>query len=143
MPSSADDDEIEEEMMQDDDEQESKKSDEIEEESVLDWEDGVERIGGNGETLVGLGKLFLTEAPRLMHEIQKTMEGGDARQLRRAAHTLKGSADVFSAGPAVAAALAMERIGKEGRFEDSAEALRVLKIEIDRLIPAIEKKVGV
>jgi|TARA_Y100000758_G_scaffold276708_1_gene221673 HPt (histidine-containing phosphotransfer) domain-containing protein len=49
-------------------------------------------VGGKEETLRELAGLMLEECPRLLEQMRRSLADGDVEELRRAAHTLKGSA---------------------------------------------------
>ncbi|NKB71757.1 MAG: response regulator [Candidatus Latescibacteria bacterium] len=102
------------------------------------WSEALERLGGDVETLRDLAGLLCGEAPKLMHEIDQAIAQVDAPALRRAAHTLKGSADVFAAHPTVAAALRLETMAREGVWEGVAEARAGLAAEVERLLPELQ-----
>ena len=101
--------------------------------AVLDWPAAVQRVGGRTELLREMVHLFLKECDKRLPEIREANRTGDALPLRRAAHSLKGSADWFGAHVAVAAALRLDMMGKEGCLTDADEALAVLEHEIGRL----------
>jgi HPt (histidine-containing phosphotransfer) domain-containing protein len=88
------------------------------------------RVGGDAELLKELADLFLEEYPRLMAELRAAHEQGDAKQVERTAHGLKGSVANFGAKPAVDAASQIEQLGKAGKLETVAEALRSLDLAL-------------
>ena len=75
-----------------------------------------------------------------MAEIQTTLAAGDAVALRRAAHTLKGSAAVFSAKRTVAIALQLELMARDGELEAAPETLIALEAEVEQLIQALQSQ---
>ena len=89
-------------------------------------------MGGKEETLRELAGLMLEECPRLLEQMRRSLADGDVEELRRAAHTLKGSARLFAAHPTADAALEVEDIGREERFVDDAVAR--VQTEVDRLL---------
>jgi CheY-like chemotaxis protein len=104
---------------------------------VLDWIAALQRVGGSRDLLRQLADLFLKESVKLLAEIRQTIANADAPRLRRAAHTLKGSADCFSAKPAVEAAQRLELMGRDGNLARAEEALAALEAEMARLTPAL------
>ena len=104
---------------------------------VVDWDAAMERVGGSDEVLTDMVRLFLEECPKLMDAVRRAMADSNARELQRAAHTLKGAADVFSAKRVVDAAWQLETIGRDGDLADAGRAWSVLQREVDRLIPAM------
>ncbi|HEX5271751.1 MAG TPA: response regulator, partial [Gemmataceae bacterium] len=108
---------------------------------VLDWEAAVQRVGGRSDLLKKMVKVFLQECGKLMPAIRRAIDEGDGPVLRRLAHSLKGSADTFAARPAVAAALRLEVMGRDGELTDAGEAFDALRREIDRLGQALAGRV--
>jgi HPt (histidine-containing phosphotransfer) domain-containing protein len=107
----------------------------------VDWDDALERLGGNEKTLKELAELFLRECPKMVVDIERAISSGDTTSLRRAAHTLKGSADVFAAKPTVGAAFRVESIGREGNLVGVEEAMVVLMAELELLTPALKERI--
>jgi HPt (histidine-containing phosphotransfer) domain-containing protein len=105
---------------------------------VLDWEGAQKRVGGRVESIRKLGQLFLQECPKLQAEIRAAIASGDAHLLQLAAHTLKGSADIFSALHVVQAAWELECMGRDGRMENAKEAAGDLDRHVKQLISALE-----
>ncbi len=102
-------------------------------EVVLDWDAAVRRFGGRSDLLTEVVTVFLKECGQLMPAIRQAIDEGDGRKLRRLAHSLKGSADAFAAGPAVAAARRLERMGEDGTLTNADEAFTILQTEFERL----------
>lgn len=98
----------------------------------LIWADALEGVGGKEETLRELAGLMLEGCPRLLEQMRQSLADGDVEELRRAAHTLKGSARLFAAHPTADAALEVEDIGREERLADDAVAR--VQTEVDRLL---------
>jgi CheY-like chemotaxis protein len=105
--------------------------------AALDWAVARERVGGSLDLLQEMIELFVREHPKLLGEIRQAVAAADAPRLHRAAHTLKGSADCFAAGPTVAAAQRLEQMGRQADLAGADEALRVLEREIERLLRAL------
>jgi signal transduction histidine kinase/CheY-like chemotaxis protein len=97
------------------------------------------RVGGDRQLLAEISRLFVDDAPRHLEKIQQAIAARDADALRRAAHALKGAAANFEAEPVVAAARALEDIGRDSRFDDADAAWRVMRYETDRLIDTLER----
>jgi PAS domain S-box-containing protein len=93
----------------------------------------LEGLGNDLSLARRLIELFLTDSPRLLDQISRAIDDHDAEQLRRAAHTLKGSVSNFPVGPARETAARMEMIGFDGDFDAAREVLPTLEKEIDRL----------
>ena len=106
---------------------------------AIRWQEAVAGVGGNEETLRDLVGLFLQECPKLLSQMTDAIQAGDATALRRAAHTLKGSARLFAGHPCADAAQTVETIGRDGPLEDAPAALAALSARADELISAMQR----
>jgi len=100
---------------------------------VLDRVALQERVEGDAGLLAEMIALFLEDYPRLLGAMREAVASGDAQALQRAAHTLKGTVGNFCAAAATAAALRMERMGREGDLAQAEEGYAALAQELDRL----------
>ena len=107
------------------------------EDELVSRQEALNRVGGNIGTLKELVGIFNEECPRLMDQIRDSIEERDAVKLRKAAHSLKGSVDVFGATPAREAAWALEQMGRDGELAAVETAWSQLEAEIDRLKPVL------
>jgi two-component system, sensor histidine kinase and response regulator len=94
--------------------------------SPIDREALLNRVGGDEELLMEIVQLFLVDCPLRVAAIRDAVDGGNADDIRLAAHALKGSASNMSATALTAAARTLERIGTERRVEAAPAALREL-----------------
>jgi CheY-like chemotaxis protein len=106
---------------------------------LLNWNEALERVGGNAQMLKDLVALFLEEGPRLLAEIRRAMDQGNAAELRRQAHTLKGSAALFAAEPTVRAARLLEYLGRDGKLEEAERAWSEMEQEMGGLLAELER----
>ena len=106
-------------------------------EAVFALDGALEQVGGDMEVLNDLIELFYVESPKLMTEIRTTLAAGDSVALRRAAHTLKGTAAVFAAKRTVTSALRLELMARAGELESAPEALQTLEADIKQLTQAL------
>ena len=74
--------------------------------------------------------LFEEDCPGQMARIADAIEVGDAQALVAAAHTLKGSLLVLSADRASAAALELEKLGRQSQLNGTAEWFAILEAEV-------------
>ena len=91
----------------------------------LIWADALEGVGGKEETLRELAGLMLEECPRLLEQMRRSLADGDVEELRRAAHTLKGSARLFAAHPTA----------------DADDVVARVQTEVDRLLIYIRNEI--
>lgn len=106
------------------------------------WETALERVGGKEDMLRDLAEMFFEECPRLIQQIREHIASENGAELRRVAHTLKGSAHVFGAEGAAAAAFRLEEMGQAGVFAGAVEALALLEVQVGRLVPALREKLA-
>jgi CheY-like chemotaxis protein len=105
--------------------------------SLVNWHAALERVGGSPEFLQEIVALFLQECPRMLGEVQEALASRNARLLRRAAHTVKGTVDSLGAQVAVAPAQLLEMMGKQGTWDGAEDAWAELQRDIDRLLPVL------
>jgi two-component system sensor histidine kinase/response regulator len=104
---------------------------------IVDWCAAVARLGGDDELLREMVEVFLQECPKYMAAIHNALAGADAKELRRAAHTLKGSMGHFAAQAAHDAAMQLENLAAADRLAETPPVIAALGEEIERLLPAL------
>src|SRR5688500_10589394 len=83
---------------------------------VCNWEAFVERLGGDRLLARDMARAFVSDAPRLLEELQTAAHSRDGDALRRAAHALKGAAGNFQAVETVTLAAQMELTARDGNL---------------------------
>jgi HPt (histidine-containing phosphotransfer) domain-containing protein len=106
-------------------------------ECALDREGALERLGGDPQLLRDVAQTFRVEAPRLLGLIRAAVAAGDANTMRRAAHTLHGSAGVFAAAGIMSLARQLEEVGISGRMEEAPAALAALEAHLDPFLASL------
>ena len=100
---------------------------------AIDQRDLLERLGGDAELLVELTQIFHVETPRMLAALRTAVDAGDATNVQRVSHTLRGSVAVFGAHAATHAAQALEHMARGGSLAGAHDALATLDDEIARL----------
>ena len=72
-----------------------------------------------------------------MKNIRSAITAGNSSELQRAAHTLKGSIQIFGTKGPAAAALQLEMMGREQNLDGAEEAWLTLVQETERLLPML------
>jgi HPt (histidine-containing phosphotransfer) domain-containing protein len=108
----------------------------------FDAESTAERTGVSLDTLCELVGVFLEQTPRLIADAHDALSRGDSQALRLAAHTLKGSTQVFSAARATSAAMRLEALALEESLVDAPAALAALESDLQRLSAELEAFAG-
>ena len=106
--------------------------------SGLDRQFALSRVGGDEELLKEIAAVFLEDYPNSLREIQAALAAGEADQLERAAHSLKGSVANFGARDAVAFALRLEQMGRARQLQDCVETVQALEAALAALHPELE-----
>ena len=76
---------------------------------------------GGDDFVVEVIDTFLVDAPDLLSTIRRSLEHGDANELRRAAHTLKSNGATFGADDFAALCRELEERAKNGDVADATE----------------------
>ena len=99
----------------------------------------LERTGGDRELLEELIGVFLHEIPGLdAGRCERRLERGDAAEVQRIAHTIKGAVDSCGASRAYDAAMLLERMGRDGELGGAPAALAALERHRSRALePAL------
>jgi len=101
---------------------------------VVDLRTAEERLPGGREGLVQLAIVFIAECESLMKTLETLIPNGDLDELQRAAHTLKGSSDLFLAQQVYETSRLIELAAKEGRRDDLASLFQTLKPQADAML---------
>ncbi len=88
-----------------------------------------------------MAALFVSECPRLLAALHAAVAARDAVAIDQAAHALKGSVSNFAAPTAAAVAERLELAGRVGDVAASAELLRALEAELERLLPTLREMI--
>jgi two-component system sensor histidine kinase/response regulator len=104
--------------------------------------DVMRRVGGNRESLRMLVAAFDEECRNLLSEMRDALASGDTTRLRRAAHTLRGSAGIFSCQSVTDAATRLEAAGRLGNLAEAAPVVAELEMLARRLLPALHEISG-
>ncbi len=99
-------------------------------------------VDGDRELLAEVASLFKRDSLRTLSGIQAAIRNGDAMDLHRRAHTLKGSVGAFGGHAAAALALALEEMGKQQDLAGAEEMASALALELGKLTQELDAYVG-
>jgi HPt (histidine-containing phosphotransfer) domain-containing protein len=99
---------------------------------VFDFDAAATTVGGNLKLLAQVCKIFDDSWQERQAELKLAVEAGDPAGIRKAAHKVKGSAAILSAGVVADVAGELERRGAEAEL-DGVEGL------VERLESAVEE----
>jgi len=105
----------------------------------FDAVEALELVGGDADLLRQMAESFQESCAGLLQRLPSEIERRDARAVTLAAHTLKGTAKMFSAGPLVAAAFSLEQAGKAADWVQIQTYFQAVQIELARLLPALQQ----
>jgi HPt (histidine-containing phosphotransfer) domain-containing protein len=106
---------------------------------VLDFDELLDRLGGDRELLRDIIQLFLEDTPPRLTALRHAVAAGDARAIRAEAHALKGSAGNMSAHRLVEAAATLEDIGTREDLTKAAPAWARLEADALQLLDALQR----
>ncbi len=107
-------------------------------EAVVDWDAALKATAGDRELLRAVVEVFLQEYPGMLRSAREAIDEQNAERLRRAGHTLKGSCSYFAAQTAIEASQNLERAGENADFVTAEEALQIVTLRIDHLVPHLQ-----
>src|SRR5258708_4507044 len=96
------------------------------------------RVGGDMEFLRELVALFTEEASQMLASIEAAVEAGNAADLNKFSHKLRGAVLQFSASRAAAIAGKLEEMGRTDSLQGASSVLNDLKAEISELLDALK-----
>lgn len=103
-------------------------------EGLYNRERALERVAGEEDLLEELIISFQEEYPRWLEGIETALEEDDAGEVRRLAHTIKGSAAILEAEPTTTLARELEELASRGRLEKVEESLPLLREALRALL---------
>jgi len=104
---------------------------------VYDRAEALARLDHDEALLQELIGLFMQDAPQYLREIEVAWQAADWLRLGRVAHTLKGLLATFSAGPAHAAATALERAAMAPDVESLTALVEQTRTEARRFLAIV------
>jgi CheY-like chemotaxis protein len=107
---------------------------------VLDWDEARRGMQGRDDMLRELGQTFLVECENIVTQIREGLARADAATVRRAAHMMKGNANMFCARATSEAARELEYLARDGRLDEAQAAWSTLQGELARLVPTLTRR---
>jgi CheY-like chemotaxis protein len=104
--------------------------------STIDRDELLQRLYGDEQLAADVVRLFIDECPTMVDAVGSALAKRNVDQVRKAAHTLKGSASTAAAHGVAEAASTIERLAAEGRLDALDEAWVQLSKEATLLLQA-------
>jgi signal transduction histidine kinase/DNA-binding response OmpR family regulator/HPt (histidine-containing phosphotransfer) domain-containing protein len=96
-----------------------------------------ETVGGDAAVLAELIDSFLEDAPRLLADLRRSLDAGDAAGVRLAAHSLKSNGAEFGAHAFSDTCKQLETLAKAGRLDGAGELLALAESEYEGVKAAL------
>ena len=93
----------------------------------------LQRLGGDEELFQELATYFLEDADELLNAVRTGFARGDAENVGRAAHSLRGLAANFEAEQVISIASSIEQMAFRGELQAVPSALVDLEAEVQSL----------
>lgn len=94
---------------------------------IVDWDQAFDTVGGDESLLRELVQVFVDEADLMLNEIQLAVDSKNTKDLRRAAHAVRGALQHLGAGFAAETAKQLELLGESQQIQGAAELLDDLR----------------
>jgi two-component system sensor histidine kinase/response regulator len=101
--------------------------------------EALERVLGDEKLLDEVCDIFLQESPKLLRKLQEAVAAGDAGEVMRAAHSLKGESSYLSAAGTCQAARELEEMGRKQELTGAGDTLATLEHEMAGLLLDLKK----
>lgn len=85
-------------------------------------------------------KEFITEIPRQLASLKKSLDSGDALTVQRQAHTIKGASANMGGERMRDAAFQLEKAAQAGDWDAAGSLMTKLEMEFDRLKKAMKQE---
>jgi HPt (histidine-containing phosphotransfer) domain-containing protein len=92
--------------------------------NIVDSQSALKRLGDDWELFDQIVQISLEDAPLLVHAAREALSGGNAKELRRAAHSLKSLMATLGATPASNAAMTLEKCAASGDLAQASDLIR-------------------
>ncbi|MFA6292482.1 MAG: response regulator [Victivallales bacterium] len=109
---------------------------------VFDRNLALNGIDGDLTLFAEIVKIFTDSCPHMISQIREAIHQGNASELERGAHALKGSASNFGAQTAVNLAQKLETLGKSRALSTAKEVFAELEVEIECLGKALKESLA-
>ncbi len=95
-------------------------------------------VGGSVDVLREIISVFFEECPGWLTEIREGLAAGNSTTVRRGAHCLKGSLNIFGPSRARIVAQQLETMAHEQKLSDADEVVLQLEQTLRELRPVLE-----
>jgi PAS domain S-box-containing protein len=107
---------------------------------AINWEHAEQTTEGDPELLRQILSAVIETSPHLLIQMEEALRLGDSRELRRAAHTLKGSLEILGSTRTSELAERLEERAKSGQSEGTRELFESLAADTNVLIAELRSR---
>ena len=108
---------------------------------VINRKELEDRMENDWELLGEIGEIFFETYQEMLDSIEQAIQKGDAGELERSAHGLKGVLGNFSAKKSCQTAFRLEKIGRSGKLEDAPQVFEQLREEVQEVVDFLKNMV--
>jgi CheY-like chemotaxis protein len=112
--------------------------------SAITWDIGqtLERLGGDEELFHEVVEIFLEESPKQMSSLRHAIADGNAEDIERTAHSLKGDLGYLGISEVSQKASELEEMGREHNLQHTAEAFATFESGIAGVLLSMREMDG-
>ena len=108
----------------------------------LDIQSAMNRVGEDKELFQNILQEFMRYLPDQLQKLNNAINKGDAKEVEREAHSLKGASANLSANALVEWANQLELLGKKFDLDSAKKLMENLKTDAERLKTYVEEMLG-
>lgn len=105
---------------------------------VVDWSKALAQVGDAPHVLRTIVEVFLDEERDCRRRIHDALATGNAAEVHRNAHSLKGTLGLFGADQAQEVAYRLELLAKDRALDQAGDLVRELEFQLGRITPELE-----
>ena len=109
------------------------------ENGAVDWKAALDTVGGDQDLLRDLTQVFVDEAKSMLDDVRNARDSQQPKDLRRAAHSLKGALRHLGASQAAVVAQKLELAGETEDFGDVPGLCEKLAVEVAQVVAEFRK----
>ena len=99
----------------------------------LNWAGALQAVQGDRQLLSRIVSTLLDECPALLRDLDRAIQAGNGTEVRRLAHTVKGSLRLFEPAAVIDLAGRLEAMGANGRLDGAIDVLASLRGAVDEI----------
>ena len=108
--------------------------------SIFDRSVALHHTGDDADILEQILRMFLEQGPERMALVEAALARGEAGDLEREAHALKGAAATLGMEELRWASYAVERLAADGRMEDAPAGVAGMRVALDAALAAVGRE---